>query len=418
MPQLFQNSVNSVNAEQIRSTVSGSLRIVAATELAELETHAPAWNDLAYRVARPMLSHAWIASFFEYQLEKKQTWICLLAYRDLELVGVLPLVGISVKVMGREYLKLQTPFNWHTPCVDFLIKPGLEKEVIHNFLTTIKEFSPGLHCLKIRRLLASTSIFNMVKDGLPGFASLSRFNGNGSYIDVNGLFDDYREELKSGFVRNLNRLERKLGRLGELQIEFISENAGNPEYLHTFLEIEESCWKGRNGSAIRQCSSQLEFYAALTRRLACLGWLEWHFLKASGKAMAANLAVRVDHRLVILKIAYNETFSSYSPGTKLFEKMIQHAFDSDEISEIDCLSEYPWNRNWQMQTRPYYDLSIYPTRMTSLLIGYLPERIYNFVCHLPFLNRPCHICNRMINRFRTKPDPQNRTCCLNKITKS
>ena len=415
MPQLFQNSVN---AEQIRGTISGSLRIVAATKLAELETHAPAWNDLAYRVARPMLSHAWIASFLEYQLEKKQSWICLLAYHDLELVGVLPLMVISIKVMGREYLKLQTPFNWHTPCVDFLIKPGLEDEVIHKFLTTIKEFSPRLHCLKIRRLLASTSILNMAKDGLPGFSSLSRFNGNGSYIEVDGSFDEYREGLKRGFVRNLNRLERKLGRLGGSQIEFISENAGNPEYLQTFLEIEESCWKGRNGSAIGQCSSQLAFYTALTCRLACLGWLEWHFLKASGKTIAANLAIRMDHRLVVLKIAYDETFSSYSPGTKLFEKMIQHAFDIDEISEIDCLSEYPWNRNWRMQTRPYYDLSIYPSRLTNLLFGYIPEKIYYSICHLPFLNYSCHICGRMISRFKTGPDPQNRTCCLNKKTKS
>ncbi len=418
MPQLFQNSVKSVNTQQIRGAVSDSLRIIAFTELADLESHATAWNDLAFQSARPMLSHAWIASFFEYQLEKDQSWVCLLACRDSELVGVLPLVGTARTVMGRDHIRLQTPFNWHTPCVDFLIKPGLEKEVILRFLATIKEFTPSLYRFRIRRLRANASVLAIAKNGLSGFMSGRRFSGNGSYIEVNGSFEEYRAHLPHGFARNLNRLERKLTRLGGIQVDFISENADNPEYLRAFLEIEESCWKGRNGSAIRQCQSQMEFYTALTRRLAHLGWLEWYFLKAAGKTIAANLAIRVNHRLVVLKIGYDEAFSSYSPGSKLFEKMIKHAFECHEISEIDCLSEYPWNRNWQMNIRPYYDLSIYPARLTSLLFGCIPERIYNFVCHLSSLNYPCHICNRMINRFRTKPDPINKTCCLNKKTKS
>lgn len=411
LQQPSQSSIKSVNESPVRSAVFGPFRILTTTDRVELDVHAAAWDNLAYETAQPMLSHAWISSFFEYQLDKEQDWLCLLAFRDTQLVGVLPLVCTVKKILGKEHLNLWTPFNWHTPCVNFLVKPNLEDEVIPLILEALNDLTPSFSRLKIRRLPERASIMSITQNCLPDLRTIRRYNGNGSYIEVRGTFEDYRACLQTSFARNLNRLERKLEKLGNLHYDFITENTDDIKYLDTFLQIEASCWKGRNNSAISKCPSYLDFYKALTRRLARLGWLEWHFLTAGGKTIAANLAIRVNRRLVMLKIGYDEEYSSYSPGSKLFEKMIERAFDSGVIDEIDCLSEYPWNRNWKMQTKSYYDLSIYSSRPNVFLGRYLPEKLYHLFCRLPLLNYPCHVCHRMINRLRLKPDPKNKTCC-------
>ncbi len=417
MQQFSKSPFKSANENRARAAVFGSFRVFTIGDIGELESHAAAWNDLAFETAQPMLSYAWILSFFEHQLESGQDWVCLLVYRDVHLVGVLPLVCTVQKILGREHLSLWTPFNWHTPCVDFLVKPGFEDEVIPLILETLNDFNPHYSSLKIRRLQESAPMLKMARNCLPDMPILQRFNGKGSYIEVAGSFEEYRATLKASFVRNLNRLERKLKKLGDLHYEFITENTDNPNYLQTFLEIEASCWKGRNNSAISKCPSHREFYMTLTRRLARLGWLEWHFLAAAGKTIAANLAIRVNHRLVILKIGYDEKYASYSPGSKLFEKMIKRAFDSGEIDEIDCLSEYTWNRNWRMKTRSFYDLTIYPDLPMILLCRYLPAKLYRFFCQLPLLNYPCRLCHQIIRRFRPKQDPKNKNYCLNKKIK-
>jgi hypothetical protein len=96
---------------------------------------------------------------------------------------------------------------------------------------------------------------------------------------------------------------------------------------------------------------------------------------ADEKAIAAIIAIRFNRRLIILKIAYDEAYSSYSPGDKLFELMLKKTFDSTEIDEVDCLTRYRWNAGWNMENREYCDISIYPKQGIPPLTGYTYEKL-------------------------------------------
>jgi hypothetical protein len=237
--------------------------------------------------------------------------------------------------------------------------------------------------------------------------SVCRFNGWGSYIEVSGTYEKYMATLDTKFVRNLRRLDRKLETLEDLEIAVITENAGKVEYFERFLQVEGKSWKGKKGSAIVQSPKLARFYADLTARLGERGWLEWYFLTTAGKTIAAMMAVKVGRRMVIYKIGYEEAYSSFSPGNKLFEKMVRRVHTTGEIAEIDCLTYYPWNKNWNMTTREYYDLAIFPSGGLAYLTGYLPAKIYNYIGHGSYLRKKGRMvydsAGRLLGRKKEKP---------------
>jgi Acetyltransferase (GNAT) domain len=364
--------------ENSHRPVREEIRVLYIDTLEELSRHGAAWNELSFRIPQrlPMLSHAWISTYFGCRLRSHESWICILVYDRASLIGVLPLIVTRHNLCGLKRSTVSTPFDWHTVSVDFIVEPGREDEVMPLLLSCLSRIKPAPAGLRLKRLLDCSPIKPIIKHKMKGFAAVCRLSGYGSYIKVGGSYKDYSEGLETRFVRNLRRLERRLRTMGELEYQLIDDKAGNEECLNRFLEIEASGWKGRNGTAIARSASLLKFYSTLTARLAGLGWLEWHFLNLRGKAIAAILAIRFDRKLVILKIGYDEAYSSFSPGNKLFEKMVQRAFASGRFDEIDCLSKYAWNEDWKMQSRMYYDLSIFPKHRLAFLTHYPVEKLY------------------------------------------
>jgi hypothetical protein len=367
------------------------LSVEIARTLDDLEPHADAWNCLTLESPHclPMLSHVWVASYLEHQLEPGESWFCLFAYDNSKLVGVLAVVVTPINLLGIKRPRLRAPHNNHTRSVDFLIEQGREKEIIPLFLSCIDRIRPAIFCLELKRLPASSPSLSVLADGVKRVISECNFDGYGSFIRVEGSYEEFKARLTTRFNRNLRRLGRKLALLEDVEVSFLTGKSGTEKELTRFMQVEASGWKSRMGSAIIQSPSLVSFYTALVRRLADLEWLEWHFLDAEGKTIAAHLAIRVNRSLIINKIAYDEAYSSYSPGQILFERMVERAFASGEIDEIDCLTDYAWNRDWQMEQRAYYNLSIFPCRPVPVLAGIVPLRVRAIARHVPGL-RPLY----------------------------
>ncbi len=350
------------------------LRVMIINDLHDLEKHATAWNDLALQTPEslPDSSHAWISSYFEHQLEKGESWFCMLAYDGTRLVGVLPLTIKFISILKLNRIVLQTPYNKHTSSVDFLAEQGRELEIFTYFIQILKWIKPDVIRISFRRLREKSVLLKLAKSKTKGAVFEYAIDSYGSYVKVNGCFEDYIGTLSPKFIKNLKRLERKLEDLGDIETKFLEDEHSLEESFSCFLKLEDACWKGTLGTSIIKNSNQVAFYNKLIIQLSSAGWLEWHFLFANQKAIAGHFAVRFGRALIIYKIGFDESFSSYSPGTKLFEKMLQRAFDSGEIDEVDCLSDAPWNKNWRMEKRAYYNLHIIPGRPVSLIIHYLP----------------------------------------------
>jgi hypothetical protein len=78
--------------------------------------------------------------------------------------------------------------------------------------------------------------------------------------------------------------------------------------------------------------------------------------------------------MYLWKIAYDEAYSAYAPGNVLLLRAIEHAFESPDIDEINCLTDSPWNRDWNMGHRDYFRVTVWPKRLLPFLAGYCRVR--------------------------------------------
>lgn len=365
-----------------------NVEITAVSTLAELEPLADAWNQLALAVPRPfpMSSHAWIYTFLEHCLKPGERWTCLLARDNGELVGVLPLV---IAPRGRTLggVCLRIPVDLHTFSVDILAAPGRAAEVIPLLLSAIERFVPSWSSLRMSRLPRLSPTLSIIERGIPGLRAVSFYDGDGSSIQLEGGGEAYAAGISRKFRRNLANARNRLAELRDVEYQRVEGPQATSAHLDLFAELEAAGWKGRAGSAIKSSPTLLAFYTALTRRLGEIGWLQWFFLRAEGKVIAAKLNVRFGPSLVMCKITYDEAYSRYSPGNLLMEQDIEDVGQSGTIERIDLVADAHWLSHRNPHMEPYYHIRLYPSRSVPFLAGYLPFKIKRFFADLPPLAR-------------------------------
>ena len=395
----------SISGPEIERETGGSLgrgtvKLTAADSIEELTRHAEAWDRL-YELSVSMvhtLSHAWVSSFLEHQCCPGESWLCIFAHDGDELVGVLPVIAKKSSTVGVPCTLLSTPGNPDTVSIDILCRPGFEHSVIPQMLESLSKYFPHWFKFCMTRLSQLSPTLSLATEGHHNYLWYRDVNGQGCLVYSEGDFEEYLKSLRDKFARNLRRVGRKFDALPESETIFLTGELATEKYLEEFIEIEASGWKGRNGTAIKQDERQSAFYRTLVQRLAAGGWLEWHLLKAEGKTIAIHMAVRAGSALVLLKIAFDENFSSIAPGNILMERTIKRAFVAEDITEVNCLTDMAWNRNWNMPCRTYYDLTLWPKRSLSYATGYLPARIRDMVRDLPGAKPAYHRIKKLLNR--------------------
>ncbi|HBC47710.1 MAG TPA: hypothetical protein DEO84_02185 [candidate division Zixibacteria bacterium] len=361
------------------------MRIVTVKDFDALKPFAADWNHLCLGALQhtPMLSYAWLVTYLEYFLELGESWFFLFALNGDQLVGVLPILVTPRRGKGRNHALLRTPFNMHTASVDFLIKPGMEDEVLPALLDGLQGVAPERMGLELLRIPAASPTVQALYQPISDSIVIKEFNGKGSFINTTGSFDDYKGSLSHNFNRNLSKANNKLAKLPNVRTIFLSGLEADPKHIDTLMAVESAGWKGKAGTAISSSEVLKAFYTVLIKRLSELGWLEWHILYTNDRPIAVHFAIKMGRTLVLNKIGYDEEFSSYAPGNILLERTIQRAFKSDDTDEINCLTDMPWHNNWAMIKKDYYDFWIYPRRPIPIIYGVMPAIIRQWGRSLP-----------------------------------
>jgi hypothetical protein len=217
-----------------------------------LEPFADEWNRLALLAPQriPMLSHAWVMTYFEHFLEPGESWFCLLALQGDELLGVLPVVVTPTKHAGFSRPLLRTPFNLHTASVDFIIKENMADHIVPSLLDGLDSASRNRFAVELLRIPASSPTISALADRIRASTLIREFNGKGSFLDTTGSFEEYRAGLKHNFSRNLVKAHNKISKLPNIKTRFLSGTEADPKEVNTLMEIEAAGWKGRAGTAI------------------------------------------------------------------------------------------------------------------------------------------------------------------------
>lgn len=329
--------------------------VSAVTGWAGLADAAGAWERLhaSAPTASPMTSAPWVTAFLRTCLRPGQSWTCLLAHRDGELVGVLPLVRRRTPVGPL----VRLPSDTQTSATAPLLSTDAPAEVLEALLAAAVEAEPGLASLRWREVRPDEPALAALGHLPPGWRTSSPWRTEVTVARTTGSWDEVHAGLSNNVRRNLRRTRKRAERDHGVQVVALSgREAADARHLDAFLRLEAAGWKGRAGTAVLCSPQQTAFYRALVQELADRDRLEWHQLLLGGQLAAVVLGVRSGRRLVMPKIAYAEEHASLGPGQMLVGEHLRHACERPDVDEVDFVSDAAWHRPWASEKVPRVDV--------------------------------------------------------------
>lgn len=346
----------------------------AVSSTDELRQYKKQWDDLNARSSQhpAMHSYAWISNHFKCFASAERSWTCLIAISNERLVAILPLV-LRRRVWPVPHVVAQSAFGEHLNVTDILCDDADAENFLANMLDFAFRELPDIAYIEFPRVPVASPLAQA------GFAASTRpivfrtIASCGNYLPLPKNFDDYERSLSKNLRSNLKKATNKLAKLDNVEFEFLGPDANVQECFERFCAVESSGWKGRMGTAIGKSKSLVDFYLEVLPDLQQNGLLEWHFLKSADGDLAAHMVFRSNGRLILWKLAYNESFSACSPGNQLFRELIKREIRNPESAEIDLTTDQKWFRKWNVADRQYFQV-VFHRRRSLLSTLYLAGR--------------------------------------------
>ena len=337
------------------AAASADLQVEVIDNLGRFNQIAREWDGLVDRsgLERLFLSHAWLQTWWEAFAGQRELHIVTVRIGG-ELVGAAPMMRSRDRLYGIRIDSVESIYNPHTPRFDFIVADGLNHIV---YPALWKHLSHLNACDMI--LLAQ-----LPEDSptLPEIERLARAEGwfsgqwiapRSPYIPLDCSHDELLGRLKGGYRYNLRKRYERLGKLGTIDVEVISERERVSDATEDGLRIEAAAWKGRQGTAIISDPAATEFYTRLAEREAELGQLRLSFLRVGGKRISFSYILCSDRKLYGVKIGYDPEYHTYSPGNLLLNLILQDAC-AGRLREYDFLGvDDEWKLDWTKSARGY-----------------------------------------------------------------
>lgn len=138
--------------------------------------------------------------------------------------------------------------------------------------------------------------------------------------------------LTKNRLKDVRRTMRRLGELGEIALEHVTEAAALKARLEDFLRLEHAGWKGRQGTSFLSRPEDAEFARqAYATPLAALD-----SLLLDGAPIAMKLSIRTGETAYTPKIAYDERHRKLGPGMALEYLLVEEFYRSGQPGAVDA----------------------------------------------------------------------------------
>jgi CelD/BcsL family acetyltransferase involved in cellulose biosynthesis len=162
------------------------------------------------------------------------------------------------------------------------------------------------------------------------------------------------EALSRKGAKELQRLERRLAEAGKLEYAELQDAAEAEQWIADFLELEARGWKGRNASALGSSDPGRLFFKRATHAAARRGRLMLLGLRLAGRWVAMKCNFVSGEGAFAFKIAYDEDYARFSPGTLLELENIRRFHARPELRWMDSCADpdhFMANRLWMDRRR-------------------------------------------------------------------
>jgi hypothetical protein len=135
------------------------------------------------------------------------------------------------------------------------------------------------------------------------------------------------------------RRTEMLSEIGAIEFSIARPEEEIGELIDSFLRIESSGWKGREGSAMACLEANRNFFTEAVTAAFGKDRLLMTSLRVGGRAIAQNCYFRAGRGSFHFKPAFDEEFSRFSPGFHMECELIRYLHSRPEIEWMDsCTS--------------------------------------------------------------------------------
>jgi hypothetical protein len=161
-------------------------------------------------------------------------------------------------------------------------------------------------------------------------------------------FNEYMAERPSRVRNTIARKQRKLEREHDCQISMFRQGQVVPA-LADYHAAYTASWKAHEQYA--------DLLDAVAINLAVPDWTRLAVLFIDGNPAAAQLWFVVHQKASIFRLAYNEAWKHYSPGSILTAYLMQYVINNDKVAEIDFLTgNEAYKQDWMSERRQRWRL--------------------------------------------------------------
>ncbi|WP_447969908.1 GNAT family N-acetyltransferase [Nitrospira sp. M1] len=181
-------------------------------------------------------------------------------------------------------------------------------------------------------------------------------------IHIEGDFERYWEARKNDVRSTVRKRLRRLEREGiGVSIDVHRAPEDMQRCIQHYGNLEESGWKGREGTAVTSENIQGKFYRHLLEKMCLAGEGEIYSLRFNDKTVAQKICLRRNGMIVFLKMAYDETYRHLSPGYILQYEILKRLFRDTKIACVETYGRVNegWTDRWTNDFRTMYHINYF-----------------------------------------------------------
>ena len=310
--------------------------------LTELGPLAGEWNRLALAAGTPFMAAEWLEAWSEAFGHGESSWTVL---RDED--GSIR-AGAYCRHAGFRRLLSTTNehgHDWEILACDDTARAELCAALIDREDTSRVAFEG---------MIAGGPSARAVVDELEraGYRILAAEEPCSPWLELPGGWEELIQSVSGSLRSQIGRRRRMLEREGQLTFRVAGKPATLERDLATFLELEASGWKGRDGTAIASQPAIERLYREFAAGAAERGWLRLYLLELDGVAIAADYGCAFAGTGIFMKTGFDEAYSRFSPGLVLRADVLRSSIE-ENLSAYDFLGQPDtYKTRWTSARRP------------------------------------------------------------------
>jgi Acetyltransferase (GNAT) domain len=308
---------------------------------------------------------SWYKNLVETVFSEHRSIRYYVLFEDTSALAVFPIraerafLGWHIESLGNYYTTLYEPsFSAH-----------LKASGLKLILSAMQRDFHGLISIRLSPLDPSSHSFQTMLPAfrLEGWVPFEFFSFGNWYLPVKAPWSDYLASRSSTMRNTIKRMGKKfLGDGGQLQLVTGSKNM--KEAIAAYERVYAASWKKPEPYPL--------FSPGLITMCAERGWLRLGLAWLNERPIAAQLWIVASGRAEIYKVAYDEEFKAYSPGTLVTAMLMEHIIDIDKVTEVDYLiGDDPYKKTWMSHRRERWGVVAYNTKSIQGIFKIMAELI-------------------------------------------